>query len=202
MIGLCSTYLRSLQSGDVVEAFINKPSPLFSLPADSKKATRSHVIMIGAGTGIAPFRSFLQHVNADKEEKTNRRWWLFYGGRKEDEDYLFREDWQSLLFGSGNSVSSPASSSTSEGDIKNNSSNNNSNRLSLAWSRGEERKHVQDKLREEEREVKRWLVEDNAIVFVCGETSLVRSVRSWLRDSLAVDVDALRKAKRFCVEVW
>lgn len=83
--GACSTFLADRVSGDhTVPVFIHK-SPSFRLPADSTKP----VIMVGPGTGIAPFRAFLHERRATGATGKN---WLFFGDQRADCDFLYREE--------------------------------------------------------------------------------------------------------------
>ncbi len=83
--GVCSTFLADRVSADnKVPVFIHK-SPAFRLPADSTKP----VIMVGPGTGIAPFRAFLHERRAIGATGKN---WLFFGDQRADCDFLYREE--------------------------------------------------------------------------------------------------------------
>jgi len=114
------------------------------------------VIMIGPGTGIAPFRAFLQHRAA---QGIKGRSWLFFGDQRSATDFLFRpeiEAWQA------------------DGTLSN---------LSLAWSRDTAKKvYVQDRMREARADLWRWL-QDGAHVYVCGDASrMAKDVDTALRE--------------------
>ena len=110
----------------------------FRLPANSQ----TPVIMIGPGTGIAPFRAFMQQRAADGAEGKN---WLFFGNPHFTEDFLYQVEWQRYV---------------KEGVL---------NRIDLAWSRDQKEKiYVQDKLREQGAELWRW-INDGAHIYVCGD---------------------------------
>jgi sulfite reductase (NADPH) flavoprotein alpha-component len=136
--GLCSGYMgKFLQIGQSVPVYIQR-SRHFHLPPDSS----TDIIMVGPGTGVAPFLSFLQHREM---EKAKGRSWLFFGDRYEKTDFLYRsqlEEWQrkSTL-----------------------------TKLSLAWSRDQERKiYVQDRIRENGAELWQWF-QNGAWFYVCGD---------------------------------
>lgn len=110
----------------------------FRLPANPQ----TPVIMIGPGTGIAPFRAFMQQRAADGAEGKN---WLFFGNPHFTEDFLYQVEWQRYV---------------KEGVL---------NRIDLAWSRDQKEKiYVQDKLREQGAELWRW-INDGAHIYVCGD---------------------------------
>lgn len=110
----------------------------FRLPANPQ----TPVIMIGPGTGIAPFRAFMQQRAADGAEGKN---WLFFGNPHFTEDFLYQVEWQRYV---------------KEGLLS---------RIDLAWSRDQKEKiYVQDKLREQGAELWRW-INDGAHIYVCGE---------------------------------
>ncbi|EBE2635408.1 NADPH-dependent assimilatory sulfite reductase flavoprotein subunit [Salmonella enterica] len=110
----------------------------FRLPANPE----TPVIMIGPGTGIAPFRAFMQQRAADGAEGKN---WLFFGNPHFTEDFLYQVEWQRYV---------------KEGVL---------NRIDLAWSRDQKEKiYVQDKLREQGAELWRW-INDGAHIYVCGD---------------------------------
>jgi sulfite reductase (NADPH) flavoprotein alpha-component len=102
------------------------------------------MIMIGPGTGIAPFRSFLHERRALNHTGKN---WLFFGERSASTDFLYREELESMY---------------SDGHLT---------RLDLAFSRDQEQKiYVQDRMTENGRELFNWL-EQGASVYVCGDAS-------------------------------
>ncbi|HFJ4607160.1 TPA: NADPH-dependent assimilatory sulfite reductase flavoprotein subunit [Salmonella enterica] len=110
----------------------------FRLPANPQ----TPVIMIGPGTGIAPFRAFMQQRAADGAEGKNL---LFFGNPHFTEDFLYQVEWQRYV---------------KEGLLS---------RIDLAWSRDQKEKiYVQDKLREQGAELWRW-INDGAHIYVCGD---------------------------------
>jgi sulfite reductase (NADPH) flavoprotein alpha-component len=133
--GLCSNYLSQFEVGQEVRFYIHKNSQ-FRLPADDKD-----VIMIGPGTGIAPFRSFLAHRDATGASGKN---WLFFGEQHFVTDFLYQTEIQ-------NWVETGALS-----------------KIDLAFSRDQEEKvYVQHKLKKSGKEVYEWL-RNGASVYLCG----------------------------------
>lgn len=127
----------------------------FRLPANPQ----TPVIMIGPGTGIAPFRAFIQQRAAEGAEGLN---WLFFGNPHFTEDFLYQVEWQRYV---------------KEGILS---------RIDLAWSRDQNHKvYVQDKLREQGAEVWRW-IEKGAHIYVCGDANrMAKDVEKALLELLA-----------------
>ncbi|HHR1157644.1 NADPH-dependent assimilatory sulfite reductase flavoprotein subunit [Raoultella ornithinolytica] len=127
----------------------------FRLPANPQTA----VIMIGPGTGIAPFRAFMQQRAADGAEGKN---WLFFGNPHFTEDFLYQVEWQRYV---------------KEGVLS---------RIDLAWSRDQQQKvYVQDKLREQGAELWRW-INDGAHIYVCGDANrMAKDVEQTLLEVIA-----------------
>ena len=127
----------------------------FRLPANPE----TPVIMIGPGTGIAPFRAFMQQRAADGAPGKN---WLFFGNPHFTEDFLYQVEWQSYV---------------KEGLLT---------RIDLAWSRDQQQKiYVQDKLREQGAELWRW-INDGAHIYVCGDANrMAKDVEQTLLEVIA-----------------
>jgi sulfite reductase (NADPH) flavoprotein alpha-component len=127
----------------------------FRLPANPE----TPVIMIGPGTGIAPFRSFMQQRAADEAPGKN---WLFFGNPHFTEDFLYQVEWQRYV---------------KEGVLS---------RIDLAWSRDQQQKiYVQDKLREQGAELWRW-INDGAHIYVCGDANrMAKDVEQALLEVIA-----------------
>ncbi|MCW2258047.1 sulfite reductase (NADPH) flavoprotein alpha-component [Providencia alcalifaciens] len=140
-----------LSEGDELRIFIEH-NDNFRLPSDASKP----VIMIGPGTGIAPFRAFLQQRDNDQADGKN---WLFFGNPHFVEDFLYQVEWQRYV---------------KDGLLTN---------ISLAWSRDQAKKvYVQDKLREQGEEIWRW-IEEGAHIYVCGDANhMARDVEHALLD--------------------
>lgn len=143
-----------LQEDDEIEIFIEH-NDHFRLPAEGD----TPVIMIGPGTGIAPFRSFIQQRDNDGAEGPN---WLFFGNPHFTEDFLYQVEWQKYV---------------KQGLLT---------RIDLAWSRDQaEKVYVQDKLREQGEEVWRW-IEQGAHIYVCGDaTRMAKDVENTLLEIIA-----------------
>lgn len=181
--GACSSYLgQRLREGEPARLFL-QANPNFRLPRDPA----TDIIMIGCGTGIAPYRAFMQ---LRRRRQAPGRHWLIFGNQFATEDFLYGDEWQSYA---------------AEGYLQ---------RQSLAWSRDQPEKiYVQDKIREEAEEFWRWLA-GGAHVYVCGEAAkLGRSVEKALLEVIqsqgqrdeaaALDyLDQLRREKRYQRDVY
>lgn len=135
--GAASWQLSTLSPGTQVRAYV-EPNTRFRLPADGSR----DVIMIGPGTGVAPFRGFVQHRAADGARGRN---WLVFGGRHLERDFLYQAEWLEAA------------------------KKKQLHRLDVAFSRDQAAKiYVQHRLRENGAELFRWL-EDGAHLYVCGD---------------------------------
>jgi sulfite reductase (NADPH) flavoprotein alpha-component len=137
-LGVCSSFLGSqIAPGHKVKVYVQRAQH-FSLPTDPAKP----IIMIGPGTGIAPFRAFLHERQAT--EATGRNW-LFFGHQRSHCDFFY-EDELTAMKASGVLT-----------------------RLSLAWSRdGAEKVYVQHRMREAGRELWSW-IDEGAHIYICGD---------------------------------
>ena len=134
--GVCSTYLADRSPGDRVAVYL-RPSSNFRPPADSE----TPMIMIGPGTGIAPFRGFLQERRALGHTGAN---WLFFGEQHAETDYYYRDELEAMR---------------DDGFLT---------ELDLAFSRDQQEKvYVQHLMRKRGAELWRWL-QDGAQLYVCG----------------------------------
>ncbi|MGM0906245.1 MAG: assimilatory sulfite reductase (NADPH) flavoprotein subunit [Pseudomonadota bacterium] len=135
--GAASGYLSRLQIGDTLKVYV-EPNRYFRLPQN----TETPVIMVGAGTGIAPFRAFLQARESSGAPSRN---WLFFGNPHFTRDFLYQTEIQRYLKG------------------------NLLTHIDLAFSRDQEQKiYVQHRLLERGNEVWRWL-QDGAHFYICGD---------------------------------
>ncbi|MBP2846578.1 NADPH-dependent assimilatory sulfite reductase flavoprotein subunit [Dickeya oryzae] len=127
----------------------------FRLPANPD----TPVIMIGPGTGIAPFRAFMQQREAEGAGGKN---WLFFGNPHFTEDFLYQVEWQRYV---------------KDGLLTH---------IDLAWSRDQAHKvYVQDKIREKGAQVWRW-IQDGAHIYVCGDANrMAKDVEHALLDVVA-----------------
>ena len=137
-LGVASTYLAErVAPGDRIKVYVQKANG-FGLPGDPSVP----IVMIGPGTGIAPFRAFLHERMATKAPGRN---WLFFGHRNHDHDFFYEDELAGMKH------------------------NGLLTRLSLAWSRdGAEKFYVQDRMREVGRDLWAWLA-DGAHIYVCGD---------------------------------
>ena len=180
--GVCSTHLADrCAPGDTVPVFIS-PNKKFRLPADDVSA-----VMIGPGTGIAPFRGFLHERAAAGAPGGN---WLFFGDQHRGHDYLYAEELDRFV---------------TDGLL---------DRLDLAFSRDQEHKvYVQDRMREHSGELFAWL-EAGAHLYVCGDaTTMADDVDAALHEIVAEHgglepdqavayVDRLRAENRYSRDVY
>ncbi|MBE7191881.1 MAG: sulfite reductase subunit alpha [Gordonia polyisoprenivorans] len=180
--GVCSTFLADRRhDGDTVDVFIT-PNKSFRLPADD-----AATIMIGPGTGIAPFRAFLHERQA---RGCSGRNWLFFGDRHHATDYLYADEIDQFR---------------ADGVLT---------RVDLAFSRDQDRKvYVQDRMREQGAELFAWL-ESGAHLYVCGDaTRMARDVETTLTEIIAEHgsrsadqagdyLDQLKKDKRYLRDVY
>ena len=181
--GVCSTYLADLVGEETDVRIFFTPNNNFRVPNDNKLP----MIMVGPGTGIAPFRAFLQERAYRKAEGKN---WLFFGDRNASTDFIYREEIESMQ---------------SSGLLT---------RLDLAFSRDQAEKiYVQDRMLENGAELFAWL-EQGGYFFVCGDAyrmakdvdkALHQIIQTHGNKSLleAVDyVNQLKKDKRYVRDVY
>jgi sulfite reductase (NADPH) flavoprotein alpha-component len=137
-LGVASTFLaRTLMPGDKIRSYIQRAHD-FALPLDGDKP----IIMVGPGTGIAPFRAFLQERLACGAKGPA---WLFFGHQRRVSDFFYEDELRVFL---------------ASGTLT---------RLSLAWSRDTDQKiYVQDRMREESADLWSWL-DKGAHLYVCGD---------------------------------
>ncbi len=154
-LGLASTFLAErIKPGDEVKVYVQKAHG-FALPQDPK----TPIIMIGPGTGIAPFRAFLLDRRATGATGKN---WLFFGHQRSDCDFFYADELNAMK---------------TSGLLT---------RLSLAWSRdGDKKFYVQDRMREVGRELWTWLAE-GANIYICGDAKrMAKDVERALVDIVA-----------------
>jgi sulfite reductase (NADPH) flavoprotein alpha-component len=153
-VGVASTFFADrIAPGARIKAYVQKAQH-FGLPTDPS----TPIIMIGPGTGIAPFRAFLHERMATKAPGRN---WLFFGHQKRDYDFFYEDELAGMR---------------SAGVLT---------RLSLAWSRDDQQKfYVQDRMREVGRDLWAWLAE-GAHVYVCGHITMGKDVERAMVDIIA-----------------
>ncbi|MFQ3218988.1 MAG: sulfite reductase (NADPH) flavoprotein alpha-component [Paraglaciecola sp.] len=181
--GGASGYLaQRLDEGGEVRVFVEKNNN-FRLPEDPNSA----VIMIGPGTGIAPFRAFMQQREVDEAQGNN---WLFFGNPNYTQDFLYQVEWQRFV---------------KDGVL---------DKVSLAFSRDQEEKiYVQHRLLEQGVEVFQWL-EEGAYLYVCGDAEqMAKDVHEALvtivqqhggknQQEAESYLSELRRAKRYQKDVY
>jgi len=180
--GVCSNYLAEHEGDSLVSVFFHA-TKTFKLPENDDLP----VVMVGPGTGIAPFRAFLEEREARGAKGKN---WLFFGDQKASSDFLYKEEIEEW-FRSGVL-----------------------NRFDTAFSRDQAEKiYVQDRMREHGAELFAWL-EEGGYFYVCGDASrMAKDVDTALRDVIAehggVGVDEaeeyvakLKKGKKYLRDVY
>jgi sulfite reductase (NADPH) flavoprotein alpha-component len=182
-LGVASTFLAGrVAPGSKLRVYVQK-AHAFGLPADPAVP----IIMVGPGTGVAPFRAFLHERMATKAPGRN---WLFFGHQKRDFDFFYEDEFSGLK---------------AAGVLT---------RLSLAWSRdGNEKFYVQDRMLQVGRELWSWIA-DGAHVYVCGDAQrMAKDVERALIDIVAAHgarsaneaiafVAELKKAGRYQTDVY
>lgn len=181
--GACSTFLADrIDLDHDIPVYIER-NPGFRLPENEN----TPIIMVGAGTGVAPFRAFLQEREANNLKGKS---WLFFGERHFSSDFLYQLEWQKHL---------------KKGYLE---------RIDLAFSRDQEEKiYVQNKLKEQKQELFQWL-ENGASFYLCGDmkymakdvqTSLLEIIREqggMTKEKAKTYLKKLKKAKRFQTDVY
>ena len=153
--GAASGFLgERLEEEGSVRVFVEE-NPRFRLPENPD----TPVIMIGTGTGVAPFRAFMQQRAANGDSGKN---WLIFGNQYFTQDFLYQTEWQGWA---------------KDGLL---------NKYDFAWSRDQEEKiYVQHKIREEAAELWQWL-QQGAHIYVCGDASrMAKDVEQALLDTIA-----------------
>jgi sulfite reductase (NADPH) flavoprotein alpha-component len=181
--GACSTFLSDrVEPGSEIPIFIEK-NRNFKLP----EQTEAPLIMVGAGTGIAPYRSFVQHR---QKLKVNGDSWLFFGDRQFYTDFLYQAEWQKFL---------------KKGSL---------GQLTVAFSRDQEEKlYVQHRMREHSRQLYEWL-QRGAYFYVCGDKNqMAKDVHQTLLEIVAAEggmtpekadeyLKELKKQRRYQLDVY
>jgi sulfite reductase (NADPH) flavoprotein alpha-component len=153
-VGVASTFFAErIASGTPLKAYIQK-AHAFGLPTDASVP----IIMVGPGTGVAPFRAFLHERMATGATGRN---WLFFGHQRRDHDFFYEDELGGMQ---------------AAGAL---------HKLSLAWSRdGDKKFYVQDRMREDGRELWAWLAE-GAHFYVCGAIGMGKDVERALLDVIS-----------------
>ncbi|MCX8049264.1 MAG: assimilatory sulfite reductase (NADPH) flavoprotein subunit [Methylohalobius sp.] len=181
--GTASSYLAErVKVGDRIPIYI-EANKHFRLPKDPN----TPIIMVGPGTGVAPFRAFLQEREASGARGKN---WLFFGERRFRSDFLYQVEWQKWL------------------------KNGVLTRMEVAFSRdGPEKIYVQHRMIEQARELYAWL-EDGAYFYVCGDASrmapdvhraliqVVQQAAKCSREQAEEYIKRLQQEKRYLKDVY
>jgi sulfite reductase (NADPH) flavoprotein alpha-component len=181
--GVCSTFLADRLSADGAVGIFPQPNAAFSVPSDGDRP----IVMVGPGTGVAPFRGFL-HERAESGATGGN--WLFFGDQHRATDFIYEEELLEL---------------GDRGVLT---------RLDLAFSRDQEEKvYVQTRMRERAADLYAWL-EEGAHFYVCGDASrMAKDVERALLDIVAgqggLDEDGaleylarLKREKRYVRDVY
>ncbi|MEC8243704.1 MAG: hypothetical protein VX038_02550 [Verrucomicrobiota bacterium] len=179
--GVCSSYLAE-RVGSTIPCYLH-PNKNFKLPVDSS----TPIIMVGPGTGIAPFRAFIEERKATGASGKN---WLFFGDRSQSTDYLYQNEWETYQ---KDSILTD---------------------LDLAWSRDQDEKvYVQHKMLEKKEQLWSWLGE-GAVFYVCGDASrmakdvdqalctIAQEEGSMSEEDASAWVKNLQKEKRYLKDVY
>jgi len=185
--GLCSTYLAHQGIGDVIYGFVRDTKSAFRLPENPA----TPLILVGPGTGVAPYRGFLQERAAQKAQGIQiGKSLLFFGCRHSQQDFLYQQELESFV----------------EQGITD---------LSVAFSREHPQRkfYVQDKIQAQQEKV--WqLLQDGAVVYVCGDASKMapdvrKTFATIYQEKTAATaqeaeqwLNTLIAEKRYLVDVW
>ena len=181
--GAASSFLADrVEEDGAVRVFVEH-NDNFRLPNDTTKP----IIMVGSGTGVAPFRAFMQQRVADEASGKN---WLIFGNPHFASDFLYQTEWQQFA---------------KDGFL---------HKYDFAWSRDQEKKiYVQDKIRENSTALWQWL-QEGAYFYVCGDASkMAKDVEQALLDVIAKEgnlspdeaedyLNELREVKRYQRDVY
>ncbi|MBF1245798.1 MAG: assimilatory sulfite reductase (NADPH) flavoprotein subunit [Haemophilus sp.] len=181
--GAASSFLADrVEEDGAVRVFVEH-NDNFRLPNDTTKP----IIMVGSGTGVAPFRAFMQQRVADEASGKN---WLIFGNPHFASDFLYQTEWQQFA---------------KEGFL---------HKYDFAWSRDQEKKiYVQDKIRENSTALWQWL-QEGAYFYVCGDAAkMAKDVEQALLEVIAKEgnlspdeaedyLNELREEKRYQRDVY
>ena len=182
--GVASTFLAErVGESDRVPVFVHSAKG-FRLPEDGN----TPIIMVGPGTGVAPFRAYLQDRKATGAKGKN---WLFFGEQRRASDFLYEEEFAAMQ---------------GEGVLT---------RFDTAFSRDQAHKvYVQNRMMENAAEIWKWVDQEGAHFFVCGDASrmakdvdaallkIVETEGGKTPDEAALYVEDLKKTKRYKRDVY
>ncbi|MBQ4889638.1 assimilatory sulfite reductase (NADPH) flavoprotein subunit [Shewanella sp. MMG014] len=180
--GGASHFLASAEEGQTVKVYV-EPNKHFRLPENND----TPVIMVGPGTGVAPFRAFMQQRAADGVESDS---WLFFGNPHFEQDFLYQVEWQQYL---------------KSGELS---------RLDVAFSRDQaEKVYVQHRIAEQGETLWNWL-QNGAHFYICGDAERMAKDVHQALINLAIEhggldeagaenyLEELRSAKRYQKDVY
>ena len=178
--GIASSFLCHQATTETPISLYIQPAIHFTLPQDAS----APLIMIGPGTGIAPFRAFIQEREA---QSATGKHWIFFGERSRKTDFYYEEEWQRHI---------------QENRLK----------LDLAFSRDQAHKiYVQDRLLENAKEVWQW-IDEGACLYVCGDAKkMAKAVDATLKHIIQTEgkhpdsgafLRNLRKQRRYLTDVY
>lgn len=193
--GICTSWLKSiatryLMGEDVYVPIFLKQTPEFSVPRN----LHTPMIMIGPGTGVAPFRGFLQHreclmINEQETMKKQCKGtnWLFFGCRKRDRDFLYRQELRN--FETQSPISLNLLVATSQESTE-----------SGIWYGGS---YVQDLLKEYASSIVNIMNNKNGFLYVCGDAnSMAKDVHRVLRGIITEEMNCSREEAEAVLEKW
>ncbi|QZT38478.1 flavodoxin domain-containing protein [Halosquirtibacter xylanolyticus] len=184
--GACSTYISDrVEEGQSIPIFIESNEG-FKLPKDKQ----APVIMIGAGVGIAPYRSFIQEID-NIESVTKPKSWLFFGEQHFKSDFLYQREWLHYL------------------------KKSTITHIDTAFSRDQEQKvYVQHRIAEKQERLWQWINNDNAHIYICGDKKhMAKDVEESLKTLISKQggltheaaityLDGLKKTQRFQLDIY
>ena len=180
--GLCSRYIASLRPDTILNVKLNSNLGFYNIPSMNPELP---VVMVAGGTGVAPCRSLVWErakLMIEKSPRDNRdpvgENVLIYGGRNKDKDFFFKEEWASTVFRT---------------------------QVLTAFSRDQRQKvYVQDVVRREGAKLVKLIVEQKALVYVCGSSgNMPKAVREALLDAIVEHGDVPdQKAPRDYAEAY
>lgn len=166
--GLCSSYLYGMEIGECADGFIQKKARF------KTSRGKSPIILIGAGTGIAPLLGFI------RENKAHRTMHLYWGGRLQESDYLYEEELQTCL------------------------ADQRLTQLHLAFSRGPQPSYVQDRLTEDAAQIRELIAGNAQILICGGRRMAndVAATVNAILAPLSLDVATLKKQGRYLEDTY
>lgn len=178
-IGIGSKFFSNIPIGSEIKCYL-QPNPSFRIPEDHK-----NIIMIGAGTGIAPFRAFMQERELNNCSGKN---WLFFGEQTIKNDFYYQDELQSWI-------------------------SKNILKLDVAFSRdNKEKNYVQDLILKNKKEFLKW-IENGAHIYICGARemgkdvdatiyNIIKELKAFSDEQTAEHIKNLKNEKRYLKDVY